>query len=144
MYLVLQLLYVYDNMVHDLETDDTNSTEQTNGNSEQIPESNQRNFNSINKTFLVSEYIIGTTKLLLEIIKEFDNMNIDYPLSNSMMEYDYKINKMIKYINATKKDGIYNLDKLKECSNSKCKKFQGCGCVGFSYLESQYTKYVFR
>jgi hypothetical protein len=80
-----------------------------------------KNIASINKTFIVPEYIFGTTKILYEYIQEFDNMGIDCPLANKLMEYNYKVNKIIKYIDATKKDGEFNLEKLKECSNPKCK-----------------------
>lgn len=81
-----------------------------------------KNISSINKTYIVPEYIIGSTKLLYEIIEEFDNMGIDYPLANTLMGHNYKVNNIIKYIDATKKDGKFNLDKLKECTNEKCKK----------------------
>jgi hypothetical protein len=79
-----------------------------------------KNIASINKNFLVPEYITGTTKMLYEYIQEFDNMGIDCPSANKLMEYNYKVNKIIKYVNATKKDGEFNLENLKECSNSKC------------------------
>jgi len=81
-----------------------------------------KNIASINKTYIVPEYIIGTTKLLYEIIEEFDNMGIDYPMANTLMGHNYKVNNIIKYIDATKKDGKFNLDKLKECTNEKCKR----------------------
>lgn len=81
-----------------------------------------KNIGSINRIYIVPEYIVGTTKILYEIIEEFDNLGIDYPLANILMEYNYKINNILKYIDATKKDGKFNLDKIKTCSNAKCKK----------------------
>lgn len=81
-----------------------------------------KNIASINKTYIVPEYIVGSTKLLYDIIEEFDNMGIDYPLANTLMSYNYKVNYIIKYIDATKKDGKFNLDNLKKCTNEKCKK----------------------
>jgi hypothetical protein len=49
-------------------------------------------------------------------------MGIDYPLANTMMEYNYKINNILKYVDATKKDGKFDLNKIKKCTNEKCKK----------------------
>ena len=81
-----------------------------------------KNIASINKLYLVPEYIIGTTKRVYDIIKWYDDMNKDFPFAETYMIYEFKINKIIKYINSTKKDDEYNLDNLFCCSNIKCKK----------------------
>ena len=63
-----------------------------------------------------------TTKIILEIINNFESLNIDFSYAEEFMEYDYKIKKILRYMEAIKKDGKYVFDKLTKCNDEKCKK----------------------
>ena len=63
--------------------------------------------------YFISEYMTDTTKLILEIIDNFEYLNIDFQYAEDFMECDYKINKIFRYMNAVKKDGQYIFDNMK-------------------------------
>lgn len=77
---------------------------------------------SLPEHYFIPEYMTDTTKLILEIIDNFETLNIDFQYAEEFMECDYKINKIFRYMDAVKKDGIYIFDNITECTNPKCKK----------------------
>jgi hypothetical protein len=81
-----------------------------------------KKINSLSEHYFIPEYMTDTTKLILEIIDNFENLNIKFPHAEDFMEYDYKINKIIRYVDAIKKDELYIFDNITQCKNPKCKK----------------------
>lgn len=87
-----------------------------------------KNTNLLPEHYFIPEYMTDTTNLILDIIANFEFLNIDFSFVELFMEQDYKINKIMRYINATKQTDKYILEDLIECNNSKCKKLMPKHC----------------
>jgi len=87
-----------------------------------------KNINLLPEHYFITEYMTNTTKLIIEIINNFESLNIDFQYAEDFMECDYKINKIFRYIDAVKKDEKYIFDNITQCKNPKCKKIMPEHC----------------
>ena len=96
--------------------DNINNSDMTN---ESIIKPNKKEI--LSRHYFIPEYMTHTTNLILEIIDNYQYLNIDFPHMIEFLDYDYKINKFLRQNDAIKKNDKYLFDNITECANKKYK-----------------------
>jgi hypothetical protein len=102
-----------------------NGKNSVSNNDNNIPKKNTYSFP---EHYFIPEYMAESTIKILEIIEFNKLLNINFPYAETFMNYDYKIKKILRYMDAIKKDGNYVLDNLIKCNNSKCNQWMPEHC----------------